>query len=149
MQINTLAAVPPSRDVIANRKKFLQWMKRQNPKAYAAIMRRAGLHVMNAGTDPVAEPSIWDKIVSGAQQILPTIVQARAQKQIFDAQLKRAKQGLPPLKTAEIAPTIRVQAEVGRETREAVTGGILQTLKHWAVPVLVGGGALYVLFKNR
>jgi hypothetical protein len=124
--------------VVRNRRRFLSWMKRANPTAYKAIMRRAGLSVMSAEADPAASPSIWDSIVSGAKEILPTLVQARAQKQIFDAQLKRAKRGLPPLQTSEIAPTIRVETGVSRGTGEM--------LKQMAIPLTLGIAGLAAIF---
>jgi hypothetical protein len=124
--------------VVRNRRKFLSWMKRANPTAYRAIMRRAGLSVMSAETDPAASPSIWESIVTGAKEILPTLVQARAQKQIFDAQLKRAKRGLAPLETSQIAPTIRIETGVSRGTGDM--------LKQLAIPLTLGVAGLAAVF---
>ena len=134
---------------IRNRKAFLKWLKKSNPKAYRIIMQRVGINVMGATNDPVASPSIWDKIVSTASQVLPTIVQAKAQSDIFNAQLKRAKKGLPPLKTAEIAPTVRIQADISKETRQAVSTDLTDMLKKLAVPALIGGGLLTVVLLKK
>lgn len=124
--------------VVKNRRRFLKWFQRSNPKMYRAVMRRVGLQNMSAETDPVADPSIWDSIVSGAKEVLPILVQARAQKQIFDAQLKRAKRGLPPLKTSEIAPTIRIETGVTRSTGDM--------LKQMALPIGLGVAGLAAIF---
>jgi hypothetical protein len=145
MQFSNLQGLSVNRvssTTIKNRQKFLEWLKKKQPQVYAAAMRRAGLGVMSADTNPVASPSIWDSIVGGIKDVLPTIVQARAQQKIFDAQMKRATQGLPPLQTAEYAPTVRVQA--------GVSPGITDTLKQMAIPLAVAGaGFLFFMMKKK
>jgi len=120
--------------VAANRQKFLDWLQSTNPTAYTAIMRKAGLQVMGADTNPVTNPTMWESIVAGAKEIIPTLVQAKAQQQIFKAQMQRATQGLPPLQPAEYAPTVRVQA--------GISPGITDTLKKMALPLGIGAAAL-------
>lgn len=129
--------------VVQNRRRFLTWFRKFNPKAYAAVMKRVGLSSMSAEADPVAEPSMWDSIISGAKEVLPMLVQARAQKQIFDAQLTRAKQGLAPLQTSEIAPTIRIETGVTSSTGDMI--------KKMALPIglSVAGLAAVLLMRKK
>ena len=62
----------------------------------------------NAPPTPKPAPSWFDKIMSFATPLL----QIRQQKTLFDLQLKRAKQGLPPLAVEQYAPAVRVKAGI-------------------------------------
>lgn len=110
------------------RKQFLLWVKKEFPAVYDRLMKS----VKNSNMDGLGD--LWESIADTANKILPSLVQAKAQRDIFKAQLKRAEQGMPPLKTEEIAPTLKVKADVGQK---------------WLLPALLGGGALAFMFLQR
>ncbi len=120
-----------------SQKEFLSWLRRSNPAVYAGAKRRADA-AMGLGA---ADTSInwWDSFISGAKELVPVIVQARSQKNILDVQLRRAEQGLSPLNTSQIAPTVQVQA------------GISPELKRLLIPALGIGAALlfYMMSKKK
>lgn len=81
-----------------------------------------------------------DRITS----VLTPLMQAYQQKQIFKIQLKRAEEGLPPLKTDDLAAQVKVKVEAGKE--------LTQTLTQFLLPIGLGIGALLVvplLFRRR
>ncbi len=92
-----------------------------------------------------AEEGWLNKVIDAASTIAPAYLQFQQQKEILDMQLERAKQGLPPLETAYLAPTIRIQPELSPEARQAVTTGI----QNLALPVLLIGGVALLATMGR
>ena len=126
---------------------FLKWMKSYSPIGYKKLM----LSLEREGLSDATSGGFWANITDTFQKILPTITQSVAQAKIFRAQMKRAERGMPPLKTAEYAPTMRIQANIGAETRNAImseTGGMLKT---YMLPgmLILGGGLLYMMLRRR
>lgn len=82
----------------------------------------------------------YDKILSTLEQAVPIYVQADAQKDIMDAQLERAKKGLPPLETSQMAPQVNVGMDP--EIQDSITGtaNTIQQVALW------GGLALGAYF---
>lgn len=76
-------------------------------------------------------------------KIGPALVQYKTQKNIMKIQLDRAKRGLPPLDTSQLAPTFRVQPELSPE--------MYSDLKSYAIPAAVGIALLLglVLFTRK
>jgi len=121
-------------------KQFLTWMRLNEPRLYRAAASAAGNNSGLAAQD-VGQPSggsWWDSFVGAAKQLVPVAIQARSQKQILDVQLRRAEQGLPPLQTSQIAPTVQVQA------------GLTPALKKILIPALaIGGGLLLYMIMGK
>lgn len=73
------------------------------------------------------------------ETLIPLALQTYRERQNIRAQTERARQGLPPLRTDQYSPPIRVQTEVGADPRMRnmlmIGGGI-------ALVVLIGAMAL-------
>jgi hypothetical protein len=108
-----------------------------------ALDRELDLEGLDLENDELG--GLWDDIVATVKNVAPTLVQTKAQLDIYKAQMKRAERGLPPLKTEEIAPTVRVQTEVGPETRREILGG----MGKFAIPIAIGGGLLLMMMMQR
>ncbi len=102
-------------------------------------------------TPPIVGPTIpeeqaeegWlDKLIGAATTIAPAYLQFQQQKEILDMQLERAKQGLPPLETAYMAPTVRIQTELSPEAARTAREGIAAGLGNLALPILLVGGVM-------
>lgn len=80
---------------------------------------------------PAKEPSLFDKLLTA----VPQIATSAAQYKLIQENVKRAKKGLPPLDSASVAPTVRVQAEVDPAIKKAafIGGGILLAIAAYAV----------------
>lgn len=128
------------------RVEFLRWLKAFDLNAYTTLMQESerGLGATDGGG------GFWDNISDTFNKVLPTITQSIAQAKIFRAQMKRAKRGLPPLKTAEYAPTMRIQTNIAPETRNAIFAETGSMLKNYALPVvgLMLLGGLWFLVKK-
>lgn len=113
-------------------KKFIAWASKNAPQIAREIKREVSkaANVTLSATVPETSRPWYETALDIAQQAIPTYIQYQAQRDIMKMQLDRARQGLPPLDTSQIAPTVRVQAEVPGVT-------------NWIMPVaLIGGGIL-------
>jgi hypothetical protein len=153
------------------RQQFLSWLQMDNPELYTAVIGQAiaktqaqaaalpkipgipgptvaalmGLAQAATGTPPAQQqPSIWDNIVSAAGAIIPAVFQAKAQQDLYKVQLERAKNGQPPLKSEEIAPTIKTEVGVSPATIEAAGAGMTKML----IPLGIGAAALFFMMKK-
>ncbi len=159
------------------KRELVEWMERQNPewmeKAKQIAAREVGLGrttyiprfdqdlnvraaVMGQATPPItpaeaeAESSWLDKLVGAAKDIAPAFIQFKQQKEILDMQVERARQGLPPLEAAYIAPTVRIQTELSPEMMTTARAGITEGLQKLAVPLfLVGGLAVFMMTRRK
>lgn len=89
------------------------------PTQYAPqFTRNPGL-----GEEAAAPASWFDKLMTAA----PQIATSAAQYKLIAENVKRAKKGLPPIDSASVAPTVKVQAQLDPEIRRAlfIGGGIL------------------------
>lgn len=92
-----------------------------------------------------ADASWYEKLIDVAKQAIPLFVQAEAQEEILDVQLKRAKQGLPPLNVSQISPQVNVG--LAPQIQESITG-----LSTAFQNVLIYGGiglVAYFFFFNK
>jgi hypothetical protein len=122
------------------------------PKAtVAGLLALSQAATGTAPTPAAQQPSIWDNIVSAAGQIIPAVVQAKAQQDLYKIQLERAKQGQPPLKTEEIAPVIKTQVGLEPETRAAVVTAAGEGFTKLAIPLGIAAavGLMMVMKKRR
>ncbi len=96
-----------------------------------------------------AEESWLDKLIDTASNLAPAVFQTWQQKEIMDMQLERARQGLPPLDTTQMAPTIRIQTELSPETTRAAREGLTAGIGQLGFPLLVLGGVLLMTMGGR
>jgi len=118
---------------------FLVWMKNFSPEGYDVLMES------NGGLGAADKGGFWANLTSSFKEVLPVITQSIAQAKIFKAQMKRAKRGLPPLKTEQYAPTVRIQADIAPETRNAIIGEARGFMKSLIMPA-AGIGLIVVMF---
>jgi hypothetical protein len=137
------ALAPAAADAAAE--KFAKWVSDTFPELYTAAVRRlentggaGGLSRLGQDTATAAAPvSAWDKVINAIQTIAPEYLKAKAQKDLLDVQLDRAKQGLPPLDMSQYAPSVRL----GLDTQQI--GGALASVP--PVVWLGAGGVLLAL----
>jgi hypothetical protein len=137
-----LSATPPA-SVTA----FLKWVRAEFPSLYAAAERRLaagndGAPGMSAvETTATAKPeSALTRLVSTITSLAPQYLQYRAQQQLLDVQLDRARQGLPPLRPTDYAPAVQLSVD------PSMYSPALETLKPW---LIYGGLALGAFFVFR
>jgi len=116
----------------AAQEQFVDWLRKNQPNVYKAAIDEVGIGLGEKDT-------WWDSFIGAAKELVPVIVGARSQKKILDVQLRRAEQGLPPLNTQQISPTVRVQA------------GLTPDMKRLVLPALLGITALvaFMVWKKR
>lgn len=103
-----------------------------------------GSYLLHAVDEPPETPKQEQSWADRITSVLAPLMQAYQQKQVFKIQLKRAEQGLPPLKTDDLAAQVRVKVEAGKE--------LTQTLAKTLLPIGLGIGALLLvplLFRRR
>lgn len=126
----------------------------------AAMQRTMGQLPVGFGqaTPPITGPTIpeeqaeegWlDKLIGAATTIAPAYLQFQQQKDILDMQLERAKQGLPPLETAYMAPTVRIQTELTPEAARTARAGIAEGMGKLAFPIMLAVGAFMLTRGGR
>lgn len=119
---------------------FMLWLKREHPNVYAVVKKRAP-QITIADTSAVHglgtnNSSSWADVVLNVVKGVVPMVQ---QQKIFKAQLDRAKQGLPPLKTEELAPPgVPIKVELPASVQREVTGGLVAG-KNMMMLAVVGG----------
>lgn len=133
-----------------SKKMFLQWLAINEPVIFKAAAERAE----SPGLSGIAD--FFTSAVDVIKQAAPAITQYKAQSKILKVQLERAKQGLPPLDTADYAPTIKVQPQLTPETNYAIQQGLtsgvsggLGGIGKYLPFVLLGVGALFLLKRAR
>lgn len=121
---------------------LLDWLSSNYPAAYAGVKRTrpdllTSAVVLNGLGDVSATGgALADKINQIAQAALP-FLQLNAQRKLLNAQVARAKQGLPPLDVSNVTlPAARVEVDTGRNVSKYVK---------LAGAGLLALGALYVL----
>ncbi len=128
---------------------FLAWLKSFSPKLYNKIESKSHLH--GFGSDIA---SVFNSTLNDIKQLAPVYLQTRAQKQILDVQVARAKQGLPPLQTSQLAPTVKVQASISPANMRTLTtqaGRSISTgLGNLKMPLIIGAGIIgAVMFMRK
>lgn len=134
-----------------NEELYVQWVRDNSPAVYKRAMLQASDRT-NTGLGAVPsltranlpysaaivpnQKSWFSNFTDSIKQIAPALVQYKNQKKIMRMQLRRAEQGLPPLDTSALAPTIRIQPELSPE--------MYDNMKRYVIPFGVGIGALLI-----
>ena len=109
-------------------KGLLQWVSKAHPKAYANLKRtQPDLIASTAQLSGLgdATSTVSDKVTQIANAVLP-FLQLNAQRKLLNAQVSRAKAGLPPLDVSNMQlPASRVEFDAGNNiSRFAKYGAI-------------------------
>lgn len=131
---------------------LLQYVKTAHPDAYANLVAtRPDLVRSGAQLDGLGDtgaPSLIDKAASTANSIANAVLpflQLNAQRKLLEAQVSRAKQGLPPLEVKNLQlPAARVEVDAG----EGIRAGFARYGKWLAIGAL-GLGALLLMRRRR
>jgi len=129
---------------------FINWVKVNDPMLYE--IAKARFQLKNEGLSGIAD--FFKELVTTVKEVAPSIVNMQAQKKILDVQVNRAKQGLPPLETAQYTPAIRVEpvinADTQRAAQEIAVKTVQQGIGELKVPLLLGAGLIaFMLLKKR
>jgi hypothetical protein len=118
------------------RDEFMQWLENDFPKLNTLIDMRADKFDYDSVDGIGAGETDWGtKVLDIIKSAVPVI----QQQKIFSTQLKRAKQGLPLLKTSELTPPgIPIQVQLPDDVQAAISRGVA-TGKN---ALLFGGAAL-------
>lgn len=127
----------PLKPAVAYRS-FIDWLKQRQPEVFANLaytrpdlvspemMFESAGFLGDVETDPefVADSQgILDKSLDALQKILPGYYQYSAQKQLIDLNIERAKQGLTPVDSGALAPTVKVG--VSSDIQRMLTFGLV------------------------
>lgn len=138
--------IPPARNQLQerNRARMAAWFKENMPTIYkAAVARlkdsdRGVIAARSLGQTTEESPGFFDKLLGTIQTLAPELIKARAQKELLDVQLDRARQGLPPLDTTQYAPAVQVSMDPETIYRTASAASPML----WGVPLALLAGFL-------
>lgn len=104
--------IPPMDKETAARAQFMTWFKENYPNFYASAMSQ------NDGLGAEEKPSIWSRLIDGIGKLGGTYVTLKAQKDIIEMNIARAKAGLPPIDIAEAgaAPVVQTRIDLDPAT---------------------------------
>ncbi len=143
--------VPPRRRPskhlqIRHRQQFITWLKRWHSQLYARAKKSADIAQAREGTLN-GLGGWWESFTDSLTEVGGAVLQYKTQKDILDAQMERMRLGLPPLQTAEYAPTVRI--DVGAETTRDITGAIGAGFGKMLPWLALGGGMLLLVTMGR
>ena len=135
-------------------KQFVMMLKADFPRLYKKAMALMEGHNNGLGVHPVdpintvaiptQQTGFFSNLLNAVKQILPVIVQTKAQKDLLELQMARAKQGLPPLDPRFVTPTVRVGVDPATIQQFGTQGFKI------AAPFMIGAGLLlFMMFRKR
>ena len=137
---------PTAAERARNKQRFVQWMKKNEPRLYAIAKQKAGNPPAGLGQDD--SPGWFERFTNTVTQLAPSYLQYKAQKEVLDLQLQRAQQGLAPLDTSEIAPSVQVSLDPS-QTRQALAQGAARVGDVLSSPWVLGAAAVGVFLILR
>lgn len=118
---------------------LVRWVRMAHPRVYRGLAARLaannqlnGMGLVVPGEDPVAavadsaKPGIAQQIITGLQDLVKVGIPLYQQQKLFDLQIARAKQDLPPLDTTAISDASALRVGVDTSTRNTglIIGGL-------------------------
>lgn len=139
---------------------FMNWLKTYEPTVYALAAKRFAI---KTGGKEVYGLSGYEGGISGLddfmstitdtiKNVLPAVVQYKSQNKILDAQLQRAKMGMPPLNVEDYSPVMRVQPSFDPQSEAALTRMAVSTTSSsikQLLPFALAGLAAYMIMHRR
>lgn len=133
----------------------VDWFRKNEPFLYAVAKNINA--IQNRGMGSWA--GLFTSIADTVKNVAPGLTQLYTQKKVLDAQLARAKAGLPPLETSQYAPTVKVEAGMTPEAEEAARRIAIDVTKQGVMdftgqmkPLFFGAlalGAFFLLKKRK
>jgi hypothetical protein len=136
-----------ARNILAQQ--YLNWLSNYSPEVYAKVIAKlppmpsenmgqfeidpwnmypASVSQPTTTTGTTPEVPWWQTAIDTIKDVGTAYLQWDAQKDILDVQKSRVQQGLPPIQTDLLAPTVRVQADIPPEYRASISSGFQQVL---------------------
>lgn len=139
-----------------NQQLFMQWLQENDPQTYQDAMIEAtdrsnaqnGLMGMGADTmiqtavprgDNAPQKSWWSNFTDSVSEIGSRYIKYKSDKKLMNVQLRRARQGLPPVKTGLLAPG----------TRPDVFPVAFEDVSKYMIPAAIGIGVLFLLLRKK
>lgn len=94
----------------------IEWFRKNEPFLFRVAQH---IHAMNTRQVGFDWGGLFTSIATTVKDVAPAVAQVYTQKKVIDAQLARAKAGLPPLETTQISPTVKVEAALSPESEAA------------------------------
>lgn len=94
----------------------IEWFRKNEPFLFRVAQH---IHAMNTRQVGFDWGGLFNSIATTVKDVAPAVAQVYTQKKVIDAQLARAKAGLPPLETTQISPTVKVEAALSPESEAA------------------------------
>lgn len=131
----------------AARLQFIAWLQENAPDLYREAVKRAtsgGMAGLGADdtTTTEAKPSLWERITTA----ITGLAGAKAQYDLVQLNLDRAKAGQPPIDPAAVAPVVRTQVAITPEMAAELKQGAFTIGKN---TLLIGAAALGAYFLLR
>jgi hypothetical protein len=128
--------------------RFLAWVKLAHPRLFAAAVQRAGVTANGNGARlgqvaPAPTQSALDRVLSAITTLAPAFLQAKAQKDLLEVQLDRARNNLPPLDPTQYAPAVQVSVSPASAAAAASAAGA--AARPYLIWGAVGLGVLFVV----
>jgi hypothetical protein len=125
---------------IESRNQFYDWLQRRHPRVMDRVMG-FGYGTLADATPAAAAPDApwYETLAVGLSKAAPNLITAKAQYDLIKVNMKRSQQGLPPIDSASVAPTVRVQTDLPPEVKQT------NTIIKWAVGGVGVLGALKLL----
>lgn len=119
--------------VTLHRVKFAKWVQKRYPAAWAKIAfpLQAGLGDGDFSPDlpPTPEtvgsnPGFFQSLIDNLPKAVAAVAQYKSQSALIDLNIQRAKNGLPPVDSASIAPTANVGVGISAGSQQIVYAGL-------------------------
>lgn len=94
----------------------IEWFRKNEPFLFRVAQHIHALNTRQVGFD---WGGLFTSIATTVKDVAPAVAQVYTQKKVIDAQVARAKAGLPPLETEQISPTVKVEAALSPESEAA------------------------------
>lgn len=145
---------------LSAKRSVINWIKRNDPNIYRLAVKkhglRKGLKVRQlSGIDDSDIESLggvsdfFSTLTETVKQVVPAVTQYKAQNKILNAQLDRAKRGLPPLNVEDYSPVMRISPSFDPQSEAALTRMATSTVSRFALPLAIGLGAFLLLRRRR
>lgn len=139
-------------------RRHVEWFKQNEPFLFRVAEHIHALRTRDRGLGSFDWGGLFDSLSQTVQKVAPALTQVYSQKKVLDAQLARAKAGLPPLETTQIAPTVKVEAGMTPEAEDAARRIAVDVTRQGVIdftsqmkPIFFGALALgaFFLLKNK
>lgn len=127
--------------------KMINWVKQNDPFLYDVAMKNYQMKTGNGGLNGVFDNFDFGKFVGSLTSAAAKVANEAANIKVLNENIKRAKQGIPPITTASYQPsnpsyapyTAEGQYAVNYTARSLSPGGFsITSLLPWAAIGLVG-----------